>query len=247
LIASGNRCGHNPARPVLQLVRPTSERMHPLISEAMLSIEKLFYNQREFPELGGRRSERREAVVRVGKALIYRMDLETMRVGELRSDGYVAGIPVRQLAAWTGLSQWRVERAISDLKRAHYGTAKQPRELVTDAGGEPLRDDKGKKRYRGLAAIRTVSRRLFARLHLRVALLVAQRSKARRREREAAAAAAASPAPELRVPLPRPKTLDDNRHPGEAAMVAQIWQQHREWSADQVRAEARRRLTGPPE
>jgi hypothetical protein len=62
------------------------------------------------------------------------------------------------LAIKCGLSQRRAERAIRDLKAANLLTVSQPRQLMADGS------------WKGLAAVKAVSRHLFAVFGLKVAL-----------------------------------------------------------------------------
>jgi hypothetical protein len=133
------------------------------IGKAMSAAERLFHQRHSFPELAaGRRfsrSERREAIVRVVKCLLYFMDLVTLRVALSRADERCVGLTETSIARWTGLSLWRVERALADLRAAGFLRSVQAR-VVKDG------------RYFGLAAIRTFSASFFARLGLGTTLVL---------------------------------------------------------------------------
>ena len=95
------------------------------------------------------RSERREACILMLSALLKYTDLASLRVGIPTPDGFLS-ITVDYLAKQTGMASRRTERALADLKTAGLVTLAQPRERLPDGS------------WRGLTAIKAVSRHLFS-------------------------------------------------------------------------------------
>jgi len=186
---SGNRCGHDPRRPRLQLQRPDNQtRGKPfpwLIRQALERIEGLYRERWRFRELGPRkRSERIEGMVLVAKALIRNLDILTMRAGRWRDDGILVGISMKTIAKWAGISEQRAFRASWDLREAGWISISQPIEKTHEGPcGPGLCPRRG---HKGRAAIRSIKKELFERLQLRGRLMK------ERRERAQAARAATS-------------------------------------------------------
>lgn len=155
---SGNKCGHDPRRPRLELERPATQsgRAFPfLISTALERLECLYYDRSLFPELGARkRSERIEAMVLVAKAIVRNVDRLTLRSGRPGPAGTVTGITMHAIATWARIAPQRAYRACWDLRDAGYVDLSQPIEQRPDGS------------RRGLAGIRRVTRKLFERLEL---------------------------------------------------------------------------------
>jgi len=168
--AAGNRCGHDPRRPRLKLRRADDEtRGKPfpwLIARALERLEWLYWDRDLFPELGRRkRSERIEAMVLIGKALVRNMDILTMRCGRLRDDGSYAGISMETIAGWAQIETQRAYRACWDLRDAGWISIAQPIEKTHQGPcGPGLCPRKG---HKGRAAIRNLKPKLFERLRLR--------------------------------------------------------------------------------
>ena len=272
-----NTFGHDRRNLDFRLRRPISPDVHPTISYLMERAERISTNPEEFPEfhfLGKRRSERRESVVRALKILTYRMDLPSFRVGTLHADRkHVTGIPVSLLSDWTGLtfdgdnrdtrgrSGRRLERALHDLARAGYMSAKPDRAGRLRAP-QPIEVDDthpGGRRWRGLPAIRRFTPLYFKRCQATLRVELAQKNAAKKlreaadeEERERAAAAATELARLHGRPRRQPDQPDagraenDARRFGELAIALRL--EHGDWSADEIRTEARRRMlaTGPP-
>lgn len=106
------------------------------------------------------RSERREACCSVLGVMIHYLDLVTLRVGIPQPDGSMAGIPmdskdlddgthITGIAELAGITISRAEEAISDLKAAGIITV------------HPICEKIEEGIYKGYAAIRTVSSKLF--------------------------------------------------------------------------------------
>lgn len=154
----GNRCGHDPRRPRLELERPgTRGKPFPwLFRQGLERLERLYHDRFLFPELGARkRSERLEAMVLVGKALMRNTDRLTLRSGRRNPDGSFTGITMKSIAAWARITRQRAFRALWDLRDAGYADLHQPIERRADGS------------RRGLAGIRRLTPLLFERLGLR--------------------------------------------------------------------------------
>jgi hypothetical protein len=167
---SGNRCGHDPRRPRLQLQRPDNQtRGKPfpwLIRQFLARLEWLYHDRSLFPELGPRkRSERIEAMVLVGKALGRNVDILTMRAGRRRDDGTIAGISMTTIAKWAAISEQRAFRGFWDLRDAGWFSSAQPIEKGHKGPCGPGLCPRGG--HKGRAAIRVIKPELFERLKLR--------------------------------------------------------------------------------
>lgn len=169
----GNKCGHDPEAPRF-FAPPPQHNARPKILQRIQTAIRDYYARPSatLPVLNAvneserqQRSERREACCSILQALIHYTDLVTLRVGFPQADGTMAGLTMETLAKLSGLAHLdtatgevvcmrRAERAIADLKAAGIITVKRQYE-------EP---EKGV--YKGLAAIRTVSKHLFTALGL---------------------------------------------------------------------------------
>lgn len=152
-----NRCGHDPRSPRLQLQNAPSPRgrFPYIITTAADRLEGLYHDRALFPELGPRkRSERIEAMVLVGKALLRNTDRLTLRVGRHLGDGRMAGLTMHTVAGWAGITRQRAYRALWDLRDAGYLRCRQPVERLADGS------------WRGLAGLRCWTRHFFERLRL---------------------------------------------------------------------------------
>ncbi|MFK5950679.1 MAG: hypothetical protein QM500_18155 [Methylococcales bacterium] len=118
------------------------------------------------------RSCRRQACVRILTVLLKYTDLASLRVGFPTADGFV-NMTMDYLVNETGLTSRRAERAMRDLKRGQLISIFQPRELKEN--GE----------YKGLPAVRCVSRDLFGIFNL-LPMLKREQAKAVKRLRRKA-------------------------------------------------------------
>jgi len=160
---TGNRCGHDPASPLLDLsaMVPTGKGGMPLvITRAMEYLERYYSSPSLFPSLDAanasdrqQRSERREACVRLLKGLLRYVDITSLRVGFATPEGFQP-ITLDLLVRDTGLPKRRLERAHRDLKAAGLLSCKQPRERRADGS------------IVGLAGVRAISKHLWGRLGL---------------------------------------------------------------------------------
>jgi len=158
--SSGNKCGHRPDAPRF-FAPPEKHALRPSVLRT--SIAKLcgyFSNPKLFPLLNAandsdrqQRSERREACVLLMSCILHYMDLVTYRVVIPGENGGM-GLTMPYLSTLTGLGERRAERAIRDLKKAGIITVHPICEKLMDGT------------YKGLAAIRAVSKHFFAALGL---------------------------------------------------------------------------------
>jgi len=95
------------------------------------------------------RSERREACLLLLMALLKYTDLASLRVGVPTQDGFLS-LTVDYIGKQTGMAPKRVERALADLKAAGLVTHCPTRKRLPDGS------------WKGLAAVKAISRHLFA-------------------------------------------------------------------------------------
>jgi hypothetical protein len=153
----GNRCGHDPTRPRWfsppekhanrpGVLRKLSER----IREYYVSPQKILPGLNAVNESDRQqRSERREACIALLGCILHYTELVTLRVGIPQPDGSFQGLTMEFLAEVSGLGERRAERAVHDLKAAGIITVHPIAQRIEDCT------------YKGIAAIRTVSRHLF--------------------------------------------------------------------------------------
>ena len=156
----GNFCGHDPLSPRFTLARPAKTGKGGIPRVLTLCAERLktyYYSPRKvIPSLDlangsqrQQRSERREACLLSLMALLKYTDLASLRVGIPTQNGFLS-LTVDYLAKQTGMTLKRVERAMADLKAAGLVTVAQPRKRLPDGS------------WKGLAAVKAISRHLFA-------------------------------------------------------------------------------------
>lgn len=151
----GNYCGHNPVEPVLTLVKPAlvgKGGIPRILTLCMERLDAYFIRPKLIPSLNfangstrKQRSERRESCVLLLKALLKRVDLVSLRVGNPTPDGFL-NYTLEYIALDTGMKARRIERAIHDLKIACIVTVSQPREQQPDGS------------WKGLAAVKTITK-----------------------------------------------------------------------------------------
>jgi hypothetical protein len=154
----GNGCGHDPENPRF-FTPPEKHSPRPgVLRKLVLKIREYYADPRKtIPSLDlangsdrQQRSERREACLALLGCIIHYTDLVTLRVGIPQPGGSMAGLTMPFLAGLSGLSERRAERAIHDLKAAGIVTVHEFCEKLDDAS------------YKGFAAIRTVTAKLFS-------------------------------------------------------------------------------------
>jgi hypothetical protein len=152
----GNSCGHMPESP--RWFAPPEQHTRPKIISKIIAEIRLYYKApvTTIPSLNlangssrQQRSERREACMAVLGCLLHYLDLTTLRVGIPQHDGAFKGISMPFIAEKSGMTLKRTERAVRDLVKSGLITVHPLCEKISDTV------------YKGYAAIRTVSRKLF--------------------------------------------------------------------------------------
>ena len=156
----GNFCGHQPENPRIALTEPVKQGrggIPGVLLEAMRRCVDYYTSPWKIPSLNlangssrQQRSERREACLSVLWAILKFTDLVTLKVGVPTPDGGFVNLTVGYLARQTGLPQRRVERALADLQRAGLVGVHARCEQRPDGS------------YKGLAAIKNLSKLFFA-------------------------------------------------------------------------------------
>ncbi len=152
----GNNCGHNPDSP--RWFEPPKQHTRPKIIEKAIQEIRHYYQEPAsiIPSLNlangsdrQQRSERREACLSLLGCLLHYLDLATLRVGIPQNDTSFQGISMPFIAEKTGLNLKRAERAVRDLVKSGLITV------------HPLCEKLSDTLYKGYAAIRTISAKLF--------------------------------------------------------------------------------------
>lgn len=157
----GNKCGHSPDTP--RWFEPPKQHTRPKIIEKAIAEIQLYYREPALtiPSLNlangsnrQQRSERREACLDVLACLLHYLDLATLRVGIPQNDTSFQGISMPFIADKAGLNLKRCERAVHDLVKSGLLTVHPLCQKISDTA------------YKGYAAIRTLSAKLFTILGL---------------------------------------------------------------------------------
>ena len=257
----GNFCGHDPRNPRFTLTRPAKTGKGGIPRVLTLCAERLqdyYHRPRQvIPSLDlvngsarQQRSERREACVLLLTALLKYTDLASLRVGIPTPDGFL-NLTVDYIAQQTGMTLRRAERALADLRTSGLVTIAQARKPLPDGS------------WKGLAAIKAISRHLFTIFSLG-RILKKERTKASKRLKQKARqwamkadkathAGLAQVALTLkalrgnpgRKPEPRhkpPDDLEDRRRLN--LKLAELKAQHWDWDRTRLIEEAERILFG---
>jgi hypothetical protein len=265
----GNRCGHVCAAPTLDPTRPipVGRGGYPRILAVAAERIEAFYSAPEvLPSLAlnatssQKRSERREALVRLLKAILKFTDLVSLTVAVRDAQAALCNISIGTLAKHADLEPRRAERALSDLATAGFLFIVQQRVRLPEGG------------FRSQPAIKRLSPSLFSAFGLAVALKL-ERTKAQKRHSPAPKADDVSSPPSK---FPRPGQQQDfpfsheqsftfalrnltagffrnfhdpNVHPPQQqrdterqrrwnAVAIALREQHPDWPADEIRAAA---------
>lgn len=156
-LSFGNRCGHKPDEPRDFIPPENHGKRPPVIAMLMKKLDNYYSNPACIPSLNAangsdkqQRSERREGCKLTLKAMLHYLDLKTMRVGIPQENGQFVGLTMSLLAERAGIELRRAERAVRDLKAA--GILKV----------FPICEKLDECSYKGFAAIRTISAKMFA-------------------------------------------------------------------------------------
>ncbi|MDF1583642.1 MAG: replication protein RepA [Methyloprofundus sp.] len=154
---NGNNCGHILNSP--RWFEAPENHTRPHIIKDLINSMQSYYQEPAalIPSLNQangsdrqQRSERREACISVLGCLVHYLDLATMRVGIPQADQSFKGITMAFIAERCNLTLRRTERAVADLVKSGLLTVYPLCEKLEDAT------------YKGYAAIRTISTKLFA-------------------------------------------------------------------------------------
>lgn len=258
------RCDHSPASPRLRLRAVIAPDLPKFVRDAIDRAARIYEKPKLFPEITGaslaapgerirkRRSSRLEAIALTAAALARRCDRRTLRIGDQRDDGLCNGVPLDQLQEHTGLSRWRLGRALFELEEAGYLVRHvQPVELLVDDDGNPCPRARGGGRrgmqtHRGFPAQRTLTPLFFQRLGFTTAKVKKARDRGsedwkKRKARAVSAVAIHQTRREMRRLFwgaSTGKRMPTRYYEIELALKAR----HPDWGIDRIRAEALRLL-----
>lgn len=154
---TGNRCGHDPKRPILSPAHPIRKGKGGLPRILSLATERAkawYFHPKKCPPLQAHpdrltRSERREACQIVLETILSHLDLASMCMGTPTAASGFIDIDMRTIVRDSGIGQRRCERAIALFKEAGFMKVTQPR------------TQNDERMYFGCRAIRMVTGSLF--------------------------------------------------------------------------------------
>jgi DNA-binding transcriptional regulator GbsR (MarR family) len=157
---TGNRCGHDRTNPTTELVYRIAEKTPAILKTLSERIERFNRNRSSIPMLAAsrqskrtRRSESAESISLVLKCVVKYIDLVTFKVGFFNR-GKWFNLSYKKIQEHTGLSKFRVLRAMAELQRVGLVGVHQVFEEITDQNGHARKIAK--------IAIKTVNLALFA-------------------------------------------------------------------------------------
>jgi hypothetical protein len=181
----GNGCGHSPHAPqffVAPLHHKTPPDPIPKLSNSLQHYYthpqkwlKYLAVERRMKRKGQTRSERREAIARVGQTILHYLDLVSLKVGIPSNDGRtLLPLTLSFIAERAKIGYKRAQRALADLIRVGYiQSTQRAKKGVTGL-------------YTAVAAIRSVSSKFFNHLGVGAVFLKHHRKRIeKRRKREA--------------------------------------------------------------
>jgi len=132
--SQGNRCGHDPKRPRIDLGWPGQEDAQGGPSLTIEMAARWFHQPQNSPLFRGPgrqiRSERREACLAILSVLLKYLDSSSLRVGLSTAGGDFIGLGLKILAQESGLGMRRCERAAAQLKAAGLITSTESTRLT---------------------------------------------------------------------------------------------------------------------
>lgn len=157
-ISTGNRCGHVPAKPVLDPIVELHAKAPPILRDAIKKVRAFYAQPETMPYLNHddrqRRSESRESIVVVLNVLLKHLDLVTMKLQQVTAQGSRLNPSIKYLHAQSGLSLSRFKRAwLALIDSGLINSFKQHEK--TEKGD-----------YKGLPSIKTVTPLLFKALNM---------------------------------------------------------------------------------
>lgn len=235
----GNFCGHNPGAPRVVMANPASRKIPLILRRCIERMQDYYHRPATLPSLNAangsdrrQRSERRESCLLVLQSILKFTDVASLRCGIPTEKGF-AGLTIATLANHAGVGLRRAERAVANLKAAGLLTVSAIVERQSDGS------------YVGVAAVKAVSRHLWAAFGL-ADMLKHERDKASKRATKArravanvttrAGARAALALGSLKALLPTPRRPDDPERRRRVAMrEVELRLQHPDWPTDKVR------------
>ncbi|EGQ8535964.1 MULTISPECIES: hypothetical protein [Vibrio] len=156
---TGNRCGHDPQKPITKLVHEFTKQ--PAVLRTLAErIERFNRNRSVIPMLSAsrnskrtRRSESAESISLVLKCITKYIDLVTFKVGFFNR-GKWFNLSYNKIQEHTGLSKFRVLRAMAEIQRVGLVGLHEIYEEITDQNGNVRKIAK--------VAVKTVNLALFA-------------------------------------------------------------------------------------
>lgn len=151
----GNGCGHDPEKPIMNLAKGMT-KSQPLVLRLLAErLQDYYWKPNKIPSLNfangskrQQRTERRNACYLLMVGLLKFTDITSLRVGFQKTHGFEC-VTLDFIAKHIGLPKNRVERAHKDLIAAKLISSTERYEKDEDGN------------YKGLAAVRCVSTRLF--------------------------------------------------------------------------------------
>jgi hypothetical protein len=126
-----------------QAIEECIEKLNQALETPRQILKNLFYPQKK------KRSQRREAIVRVLQVMLHYMDMESFQVGFLNDKLEFIRFDLKKIAQYAKINFSRAKRAIKDIECAGYIKIQEQYETLAD----------GSKR--ALAAIKTFTRKFF--------------------------------------------------------------------------------------
>ncbi len=173
----GNYCGHDPKCLRQPAVEPKTGKggIPPVLLKLIDRVTNYYYRPRKcLPRLdlanGSNRQQRtcrREACIILLQVFLAHTEIASLRVGMPTKDGFL-NFTIPWLAKKTGMGEKRTRRALADLKLAGLVRVSQARILQPDGS------------WKGMAAVKTISRELFNAFGLAVSLKREQKQKSKK-------------------------------------------------------------------
>lgn len=180
MVRQGNWCGHNPDFPRF-FQKPQQHKERPKIITWAIDCWRRFYGlpasyfkeiRMQRCSLRQQRTESREALASISQVLLHYTELASLRVGIPHASEGFRSLTIAFLADRAGIGLKRAQRAIKLLVRAGY---------LKMIERFDVKDDKGKERFVGLAAVKSLTPSFFKACGINLQALSAQRGLARKR------------------------------------------------------------------
>ena len=177
----GNWCGHDKENPRFFIPPAEHGRRPSVIHIAQKNLEKFYEKPKKWlnslaysrESWRQERTEARESDAAVMQVLLHYAELASLRVGVPAEDNGFQSLDLEYIADKAGVSLKRAARSIHHFKAAGY--------LETHKRFEEYKDDGGETKYKGLASVRRLTKKLFLELKVSMELLEKNRASARKR------------------------------------------------------------------